>query len=145
MGVKGERAGHIRDSGFNCAQAVLCAFCEDYDLDTETALKMTSSLGAGCHHGGQCGASLGAALVIGLKTGMYIEGDAGAKANNRAAVSQFLADFAAEFSSITCREILGCDVSTDEGRAEADAKELPAKICRPLIEKTAQMLEDAGY
>ena len=145
MGTKAEMARHIRESGFNCAQAVLCAFCEDYDLDTETALKMASSLGSGCHHGGQCGASLGAALVIGLKTGKYIEGDDGAKLNNRAAVREFLAKFEAANSSLLCRDILGCDIFTEEGQVTATAGDLFEKICGPLIVETAQLLEEAGY
>ncbi|MFA9375654.1 MAG: C-GCAxxG-C-C family (seleno)protein, partial [Lachnotalea sp.] len=33
--------------GYNCSQSVFMAFCEEYDMDFEMALKISSSFGAG--------------------------------------------------------------------------------------------------
>ena len=33
--------------GYNCSQSVFMAFCDEYDIDFETALKISSSFGGG--------------------------------------------------------------------------------------------------
>jgi len=64
-----EKAADIFNGGHNCAQAVLGAFCEEYGLDTDTALRIARGLGSGVRNAEICGAVSGAVLVIGLKYG----------------------------------------------------------------------------
>ena len=42
-----EKGHYYHDRGFGCAQAVLAAFCEDFGLDVETALKISTGFGSG--------------------------------------------------------------------------------------------------
>ncbi len=65
---KKERAVTLKHSGYNCAQAVLCAFAEESEL-TEDLLKRIGAgfgVGMGCMEG-SCGALIGAEILLGLK------------------------------------------------------------------------------
>ena len=53
MTEREERAQRLHDSGYNCAQAVVCAYCDRFGLDENTAFKMAEGfgLGMGSHPG----------------------------------------------------------------------------------------------
>ena len=55
------------NNGFNCAQAIFTAYCDELGLDEETALKIACGFGAGMGRLQEtCGAVSGAYLAIGL-------------------------------------------------------------------------------
>lgn len=61
-------------SGFNCSQAILSTYCEQFGLDKKTAIKLSCGLGAGMGRLGKtCGAVTGAYLLIGLMYGEETE------------------------------------------------------------------------
>ena len=63
-------------SGYNCAQAVLCAFCAEASLSEDAALKIATGLGAGMGRKQEvCGAVTGGILVLGLRHGRDSMGD----------------------------------------------------------------------
>src|SRR5690554_5859822 len=70
MGEYSQKAEQLFKSGYNCAQAVMCAF-EDYTkLDKQTSIKIASSLGAGMGALREvCGAVSGMFIVAGLVRG----------------------------------------------------------------------------
>lgn len=37
----------LHDEGYNCAQAVVCAYCDSFGLDRDTAFKMAEGFGLG--------------------------------------------------------------------------------------------------
>lgn len=47
MGEKSKKAKDLFLNGYNCAQSVFCAFCEDFDISFEQGLKLSSSFGGG--------------------------------------------------------------------------------------------------
>ena len=47
MTEREERAQRLHDSGYNCAQAVVCAYCDRFGLDENTAFKMAEGFGLG--------------------------------------------------------------------------------------------------
>ena len=62
----GERARELFMNGYNCAQAVACAFCDVTGMDTDAAARMASSFGGGLGRLREvCGTVSGAALVLG--------------------------------------------------------------------------------
>lgn len=71
MSTKIEKATELFKSGYNCSQAVLGAFGEDFSLSIDTALKIACGLGSGARSAEICGAVSGAILVIGLKYGSH--------------------------------------------------------------------------
>lgn len=143
MQSKSEFAVAQLDGGFTCSTSVLLAFCEDYDLDSEIAAKLSCALGGGCSSGEVCGAATGAALVIGLKYGQGSMEDTGAKANCRSHVVQFIDEFKKKNGALTCRDLLGCDPTTEEGHAVYLEKR--GTVCYGVVRSAADILEESGY
>ena len=131
--------------GFNCAQSVFTAFSEDYGLPREMALKVAGGLGGGLRAGGICGAALGATMVIGLKHGQTVPGDLTQKALCAQETADFLKTFRESHGSCFCNDILGVDMSTEEGRAEAKAKNFHNTVCIDVVKRAVEILEDMGY
>ena len=66
-----EKAIELHDKGFNCAQAVACAFAEETGIPEETLFAACEGFGLGM--GGMaatCGAVSGAVMLAGLKNGI---------------------------------------------------------------------------
>jgi C_GCAxxG_C_C family probable redox protein len=67
MSVREARALKLFSDGnkYNCAQAVLGAFCEESGLDINIAFKLANGFGGGIRCGETCGAVSGAVMAIG--------------------------------------------------------------------------------
>ena len=138
-----DRAAACFSKGFNCAQSVFSAFAPSIGLDEQTALKIASGFGAGMA-GMQhvCGAVTGAYMAIGYKYGKFREGDDEAKERTYTLMQSFTEKFKEHHDSIICRDLLGCDLSTEEGKAEAREKNLFDTLCAKLVGDAAEILED---
>lgn len=145
MSTKSEIAAELFDSGFNCSQSVLAVFCEQYGLDKETALKMSCGFGGGMRSGEVCGAVSGAVLVIGLKYGQFEADDKASKDACYSKTVEFLDAFRAKNKSVVCRQILGCDISTKEGYAQAQSGNMFKTTCVDMIKSSVEILEELGY
>ncbi len=63
-------AKELFTKGYNCSQSVVLAFCDETGLDSETALKISSSFGAGMGRLREvCGAVSGMFIVAGMLDG----------------------------------------------------------------------------
>ncbi len=60
MSIKTDKAAQNHQKGYNCAQAVACAFAEEMGIDESIIFKMMEGHGLGT-----CGAITGAVAVIG--------------------------------------------------------------------------------
>ena len=145
MSYKSEIATAHFDSGFNCAQSVLSVFCEKYGMDSKTALRMCSGLGAGVRFGEICGAVSGAVLVIGLKYGQDTSENMTVKDNCNNKTVEFMNMFRMENKSVVCRDILGFDLSIKEEYAQAQKKNLFKTTCVDMIKSSVELLEKLGY
>lgn len=135
----GEKAVALFATGMNCAQAVYCAFAQDFGMDAETAAKVSSGLGGGVGRLREaCGAVTGATLVLGMKFGPD-------KSAVYEKVQAFAAAFKAEMGSIVCRELLEGTGATSGGAPEARTPEYYrkrpcAELVRFAAETVAKML-----
>ena len=143
MRSKSEFATTQLAGGLGCAASVLSAFCEDYGLDVKKAAKIACGLGGGCATGEVCGAVTGALLVVGLKFGQETVEDMDAKADCRAHVLNFISKFKETNSALTCRDLLGCDITTEEGFAVYLEKR--GTVCPTLVKSAVEILEELGY
>jgi len=143
--MKSQIAAELFRHGFLCSQAVLAAFCESYGLDKNIALKIASGLGSGLRSGEVCGAVSGAVLVIGLKYGYTDATDRAAKTTCDAKVEEFVRIFRERNRHIVCRDILGCDVTTPDGRKKAIDEKLFTTVCLDMVASAAAILEELGY
>ena len=131
------------DRGFNCAQAVLSAFCEQFGMSKEQAFKASCAFGAGMGRTScTCGAVSGACMAIGLKYGMYKEGDAAAKEKTYALTQEFTRRFKARNGSVLCTELLGCNLGTPEGMKAMKEQNLHKTMCTKLVRDAAEIVSD---
>ncbi len=139
---KSEKAVNIFNEGFNCSQAVLSAYSEQYSLDEMTAKKLAGAFGGGIARNSQiCGAVSGALMVIGLRDWNNDLTPGEAKTNVYNKSNKFIQEFKALHKSINCTELLGCDLGTEEGRKKANDKNTSKNICEKLVRDSAEILE----
>jgi len=118
-----DRAVMCFSSGFSCSQAILSTYAEQLGLDRCTALKVSGAFGGGmARMGDTCGAVTGAFMAIGLKHGNTELEDEESKTRTYAVVREFVERFKATHTSIVCRELLGCEIGTPEGKQMFDAR-----------------------
>ena len=132
------KATEFFECGAYCSQAVLGTFCERYGLDPETAFKISCGLNSGVRCAGTCGAVTGAVLVIGLKYGARSD-----DCNPR--TEEFIRLFRERKGSVSCLDIMGCDIFTPEGNDRAIRENLFGTVCRDAVACAAQILKELGY
>lgn len=125
----------------NCAQSVLLSHAEELNLDKTTALRIALGFGGGMAMGETCGAVTGAYMVLGLKAPYKEKTIQEIKADTKIAVRRFNQLFIAKHGSLTCKKLLGVDISTSEGWAEANEKGLFDAVCVDLVASAAEVLE----
>ena len=137
-----EYAVSLFKNGFNCSQAMLATFGPLFNLDHETALKVSGAFGGGMGGLGEtCGAVTGAFMVIGLKDGRINAEDLETEKRGYDLVRVFIDRFKSQHGSLICREILGCDISTPGGLKTAEEKELFTTLCPQLVQDSAEIIE----
>jgi C_GCAxxG_C_C family probable redox protein len=135
-----DRAERLFRGTFNCCQSVLGSVAPDLGLDEGTAIRLGTGFGGGMGRmGGVCGAVTGAFLALGLKYG-----DESASEESKERVYRLVRAFVEEFSrlhgSINCRDLLGCEIGTPEGMAEAKEKGLFVTICVRFVRDSVDIL-----
>ena len=105
MSERAERAADTFARGYNCAQAVLSAFCEEGGLGLDTAFRLANGFGGGLRCGEVCGAVSGAIMALGLKCGFHIENDLDQKNFCNAKTYEFVEKFTGGHGSILCRDL----------------------------------------
>ena len=142
---KAQLAKQNFEEGYNCAQAVLLAFCEETGLSREQAAKLASTFGGGMGRMREvCGAVSAMFMVEGLLRGYS---DPKAK-EEKSAVYARVRDLADRFReknhSIICRELL-IDTETTPGvEPEARTKDYyERRPCGCYVEDAARMLAEA--
>ena len=141
MKTKSEIALEAFNSGYNCAQSVVEAYREETGLDRETARKVSAGFGGGLGRMAEtCGAVSGAAIVLGLSCG---DGEpAAAKARTYKKVKLFIERFKQYYGSVVCREILGEDISTEDGLKRANEQGLFEKKCNGIVKDSVKILNE---
>lgn len=140
-----QRAVELFKEGFNCSQSVFVAFAHRFDIDEDTAKKISAGLGGGIGRLREvCGAVSGAAMVIGSLASATEGADAENKQKNYELVREFAKRFTEENGSIICRELLGLDEQTKEtAKPESRTAEYYKKRpCVEIVECAAQILEE---
>lgn len=137
-----EIALKLFNDGYNCSQSVLGAFCESFGMDQKTALTLTSGFGGGVGGAGDmCGALTGAIMVLGLKYGSADSRDKTAKNEMYRKTRDLSEEYKLRTGSMYCRDLLGFDLSTQEGQLAA--KEPNAfHDCPQFVRVAVEILEE---
>ena len=92
--------------------------------------------------GRTCGAVTGAFMVLGLKSANEISDAQEAKEAVYERVRGFSKRFEERNGSSVCRDLLGHDVSPEEGRAKANEEGLFQTLCPEFVRSAAEILEE---
>ena len=130
--------------GYNCSQAVFCAFCDMTGFDIDTAARLSSSFGGGIGRLREvCGAFSGAMLAFGVLCGYSDVSDPDKKVHHYEKVQEFARRFRDRNGSIICRELLK-DVEVTQGVVpEKRTPEFYEKRpCLKIIGEAAAILDE---
>ena len=142
MSEKVDKASKLFLGGYNCAQAVFCAFCEDYGIEFEQGLKMSSSLGGGMGKLREvCGAVSAMFLICGLKYGYTSPNDDEQKAQHYKRIQDLAQEFKNEYGTIICRELLNLE-SDGYIPQKRNAEYYKQRPCLIFVEKAAEITEN---
>jgi C_GCAxxG_C_C family probable redox protein len=118
-----------KNGGLNCSQAILTVYGELYGMDPKTAKMLGRPLGGGIGHQAlTCGYLTGAVLVLALAL------DNKDERQSRNDLDKAIRDLFSRFKerhggATTCKELLGADMATEEGRKKIMEEKLTAKRC----------------
>ena len=125
METRVDKVAEKHKSGYNCAQAVACAYCDLVGIDEETMFRMTEGLGLGMGGmEGTCGAVTAACVIAGAP---------GSKGATYKISKEIVRRFKEESGSVICKELKGVETGT------------PAKACPDCVKDAARILEEVVF
>ncbi len=145
-----KKAVALHTGGSGCTQAVFCAFADVIGFDFATAHRFATGLGGGmgrCQL--VCGAITGGILALGAAFGNNSGADLDAKELSYAKASVLVKTVEKEYGCNDCQNLLGIDISTEEGRARVKEEGLADEVCDKLIARVVELvyteLEAGGF
>jgi len=124
----------------NCAQSVIGAYAEQYNLDKETLYKLASAFGGGMgHSNGVCGAISGGLMVLGLKHNEK-QFD---KETTYAQTRHLMDEFIKRNGTRDCEKLIGVDLMTEEGKKNFQSEGIKKKVCEKCIADVIDIIENA--
>ena len=102
-----ENADILHKSGMNCAQAVVCNYCDLFGIDTKMAFQMAEAFGAGMGSMEYtCGAVSGLLMLLGLKNSSGSPENP-TKAATYKLAKELVSKFKEKNGSVICAELKG--------------------------------------
>ncbi|MBE6753473.1 MAG: C_GCAxxG_C_C family protein [Ruminococcaceae bacterium] len=140
--TKKEKALGYFANKFHCSQAVLAAYAPELGLTEEQALKVAACFGSGMHKGEVCGACTGALMVLGMMYGQSDTKDLESRRRAYEVNDRLLDEFSRVNGSYMCRDLLGCDITTEEGAAYAIEHCLFTEFCPRMVASAVDVVEE---
>ena len=139
-----EQAQALFMQGYNCAQAVFAAFCDETGLTQQQALKFASGFGGGVSGMREvCGAVSGLTLTLSAIYGYDAPDDRAAKLALYHGVQEAAERYRAENGSIICRELLGLSQDLKKVDPAPRTQEYYKKRpCPELVAMAARIADD---
>ena len=137
-----EKAAELFLQGYNCAQAMMVAYCDVTGLTPAFAAKLSSSFGGGMGRMREVsGAVSGMLMVAGLVYGYDTPGDDVSKKAHYHLVQHLAGKFREEAGSIVCREILK-NPPSDPNPTPRTAEFYKTRPCARMLTLAAGILDD---
>lgn len=140
-----QKAVELFKSGCNCSQAVVCAYCDLFGVDEETAMRMSEGFGGGMGRMRlTCGAVSGMSMAAGLALSKGIAGDTVTRTKVYEAVQKMTKAFEEKNGSVICSELLGINLPKDNGAVptKRDGKFYKKRPCTGCVEDCARLVEE---
>jgi len=130
-----QRSRELFESGLYCAESIVLAMAESQGIQSPLLPKIaTGFCGGVADTGGMCGALAGAIMGIGLAAGRTSPDEPIDPAFRLS--RELLNAFEREFGSINCRQLTGCDLTTEAGRRAFEEGGVFAR-CQRYVESAA--------
>jgi C_GCAxxG_C_C family probable redox protein len=134
-----DRAEEYFNQKYNCAQSVLMTYASQGGINEETAARLAACFGAGLARRGEvCGAVTGGLMVLGICLAKPEPED---KEGNYQLAQEFMHYFENRHGTLMCRKLIGFDLTTPEGRQQAEDSGVTRTICPALVRDSAAILE----
>jgi len=129
-------------AGYNCAQSVLAAYAGDFGLEQDKALAIAVGFGGGMGHLQEtCGAVSAGIAILGLAS-RFKEGDGRDKIDAvYAKVRRLSEDFKRKYGTVKCRDLLGCDLQSEEGLKYFNEHNLRNTSCHDYMRLVCELLD----
>lgn len=141
---KREIATALFEEGFNCAQAVAAAFCEETGMTKEAMVKLASGFGGGFGRLREvCGAVSGMVIVSNMLYGYTSPTDNETKMNYYKDIQSIILEFKARNGAYVCRELLGLPENDEKSPVpeKRTAEYYKKRPCKELVGEAADILE----
>ncbi|GAB6060180.1 C-GCAxxG-C-C family (seleno)protein [Desulfonatronum parangueonense] len=126
--------------GLYCAESVLLAMARSHGVQSELLPALATGFGSGLARTcGPCGALLGGVMALGMLRGRSSAQESVLDCYDP--VQLLVQEFKNRFGSINCRDITGCDLSSDEGRRMFQEQGLGGRRCILVTRETAGMVQ----
>ncbi|MBD5522089.1 MAG: C_GCAxxG_C_C family protein [Lachnospiraceae bacterium] len=145
--MRADEAEKLFRSGYNCAQSVFAAYADLFDMDFETALKMSGALGGGVGRMREvCGTVLAMSMIAGLKEGNADPENEEAKEHIYALVRRMSNMFKERQGTIICREILGIEGMEESAKPSVRTPEFYAsRPCAGIVRCAAEIIDEVLF
>ena len=137
------KAEELFKKGYNCAQSVFCAHCEELGIDFETGLKLSSSFGGGMGRMREvCGACSAMFMAAGILYGPSAEHSHEEKTEHYKRIQELAARFKDKHDTIICRELLkGLSVTSTPEPEKRTEQYYKARPCIRFVRTAAEILD----
>ena len=131
-----KRSGELFASeSYYCAESVLLAVSEKLGIQSDLIPKIATGFCSGMARTcGLCGAVSGAIMSLGLVFGRNSAEES--VEDNYTAVQTLITEFEKIYGSVNCRDLIGCDLGTDEGQDKFKTKNLAVQCGEFVMEAT---------
>lgn len=137
MDKAAKRSGEYFKSGFYCAESVLMAVAEAFQIESNLIPKIATGFCSGISRTcGQCGAVSGAIMALNLMFGRSSAEESVER--NYEIARRLLEMFKEKFSTSNCYELIECDLNTDEGQEKFEKNHL-IENCIEYTEEATRM------
>jgi C_GCAxxG_C_C family probable redox protein len=132
-----QRSLELFRSGFFCAESVLLAIAESQGIQSDLIPRIATGFCSGISRtGGMCGAVSGAIMGINLVAGR--NSPAESIEVSYALTQKLISRFESQYGSVNCRQLIGCDLATEEGQRYFMEKHLMER-CLQYAEEATRM------
>lgn len=139
---RAERAETLFKSGYNCAQSVIGAFCDDLGLDFDTTMKLSEGFGGGIGRMRlTCGAVSGMVMITGMMLSRGAK-DGDTRMDVYGKVQELAQKFKEMNGSIVCADLLGGNVTTNPEPEKRTEKYYRKRPCVELVKDCVKIIEE---
>lgn len=138
-----EKAVELQRNGYHCSQAIVGAFADEFGFNIKNSFKVSTCFGGGMREGGTCGCITASLMVLGMAFGFCDPQEKELEMYGNKKTEEFLALCKERMNGdITCRAILGHDISKPDGLAVIQKEGLTIKLCPRIMKVCIEIVED---